>query len=335
MIGGEYEIDLSLQRDGFVPEVDTHYYASGRAALYQILLSLSPYHKRSVWMPDWLCYSMVEAAKKAEFDVRFYELDEEYKATTEALDHSGFRDGDVVLMVNYFGLQDLLPVAQKIKNAYPTAIVIEDDVQAYWCFSERENPFADYRFTSLRKSFAIPDGGIVKTKHPMRIAIEKNTFFSYKIEAGVMKSRRGCGGIKDEDYLRLFELGEEAINRNYNSVMSESATRLFAGTDSQEVKRRRIDNAKVVLDGLLEMGIRPMIEVSPGAVPLFIPVFLENRDEVRKNMFLHGVFCPVHWPSEGLPVKRGVEMAKNELSLIIDQRYGESEILSIIELMKF
>ena len=326
MIGGEYEVDLSLQRDGFVPEVDTYYYASGRAALYQILLSLSPHHKRRVWMPDWLCYSMVEATKKAEFDVRFYELDEEYKATTGALDHSGFRDGDIVLMVNYFGLQDLMPVTQKIKNAYPTAIVIEDDVQAFWSFTERENPFADYRFTSLRKSFAIPDGGLVKTKHPMPIATDKNTFATYKLDAGVMKSRRGCGGIKDEDYLRLFEQGEDAISNNFSSVMSESAMRLFAGIDFQQAKKRRIENTMIILDGLAAIGIKPLIEVSSGCVPLFVPVYLENRDVVRKSMFQHEVFCPVHWPLEGMPVKHGAEMAKHELSLIVYQRYSINDM---------
>lgn len=63
MIGGEFEIDLSIQRE-FVPQSDTYYYASGRTALYQILRSLGPQHTK-VWMPDWLCHTMVEAAERA------------------------------------------------------------------------------------------------------------------------------------------------------------------------------------------------------------------------------------------------------------------------------
>ena len=100
MLGGEFEIDLSIQRS-FVPQPDTYYYASGRTALYQILRSLAPLRKK-VWMPDWLCHTMVEAADKAGFEVVFYELNSDFKATPSALDRSGFRNGDAMLMVNFF-----------------------------------------------------------------------------------------------------------------------------------------------------------------------------------------------------------------------------------------
>lgn len=331
MIGGEYEIDLSIQRE-FVPQPDTHYYASGRTALYQILRSLGPRHTK-VWMPDWLCHTMVEAAERAKTEVVFYELNNDFKATLEALDKSGYRDGEAVLMVNYFGLQDLNPTSRAIKDQYPQSIVIEDDVQAYWCFTEQENPYADFRFTSMRKAFAIPDGGLVKTSRPMLDVTGPNTFSPLKIKAGAMKQHRGQDGIKDEDYLALFRQGDELISENYDSSMSDDSKRLFAGTDFGQAKRQRRANAKVILEGLKSLGIKTLIEVSADAVPLFIPIYLENRDEVRKRMFQHEVFCPVHWPLEGMDVKKGKEMAEHELSLICDQRYGVKEMNLILSLL--
>lgn len=332
MIGGEFEIDLSIQRE-FVPQPDTYYYASGRTALYQILRSLGPQHTK-VWMPNWLCHTMVEAAERAKSEVVFYELNSVSKATLEALDKSGFRDGEAVLMVNYFGLQDLTSIAKTIKEQYPKSIVIEDDVQAYWCFSEQENPYADYRFTSMRKAFAIPDGGLVKTSRPMPDVIGHNTFAPLKVKAGVMKQHRGQDGIKDEDYLALFRQGDGLISENYESSMSDDSKRLFAGTDFEQAKRQRQANTKVILEGLKSLGIKTLIEVSADAVPLFIPIYLENRDEVRRRMFQHEVFCPVHWPLEWMDVKRGKEMAEHELSLIVDQRYGKKEMNLILSLVR-
>ena len=43
-------------------------------------------------------------------------------------------------------------------------------------------------------------------------------------------------------------------------------------------------------------------------------------------MFQKEIFCPVHWPLEGLNLQRGKIMAEQELSLIIDQRYGQGDI---------
>ena len=331
MIGGEFEIDLSIKRD-FVPQPDTYYYASGRTALYQILRSLGPHHTK-VWMPDWLCHTMVEAAERAKTEVVFYELNNDFKATLEALDKSGYRDGEAVLMVNYFGLQDLNPTSRAIKDQYPQSIVIEDDVQAYWRFAEQENPYADYRFMSMRKAFAIPDGGLVKTSRPMPDVTGHNTFAPLKVKAGVMKQHRGQDGIKDEDYLALFRQGDDLISENYDSRMSDDSKRLFAGTDFEQAKRQRRANAKVILEGLKSLGINPLIEVPAGAVPLFIPIYLENRDEVRRRMFQRQVFCPVHWPLEGMDVKKGKEMAEHELSLIIDQRYAEKDMKLVLSLL--
>lgn len=332
MIGGEFEIDLSTQRDTFTPMPNTYYYASGRAALYQILKSLRTKCQK-VWFPDWLCHTMVEAAEKAGFECQYYELNQEYKVSVEALDAKGYRDGDVVLMINYFGLQDLVESTKMIKSTYPHVIVIEDDVQAFYCFIEDQNPYADYRFTSPRKAFGIPDGGLVSTQHEMPWVSEPNTFASLKIQAGVMKSNRSEGGIKDEDYLALFEKGSELIDVSYDSVMSEDGQKLFAGTDFLKVQQCRKENADYLLEGLKTLGIDPLIEVPVNKTPLFIPIFLENRSEVRKKMFSHQVFCPIHWPSEGLMLRNGMEMAEHELSLIIDQRYGIEDMNTILNLL--
>ena len=149
-----------------------------------------------------------------------------------------------------------------------------------------------------------------------------------------MKWHRGKDGIRDEDYLTLFKQGDLLIKENYESRMSDDSKRLYAGTDFDGAKRKRQVNAKTVLAGLASIGMKPMIEMAEDSVPLFIPIFLENRDEVRRRMFQHEVFCPVHWPLEGMNVKRGADMEAHELSLIVDQRYGEEDMKKIVDLLQ-
>ena len=83
-----------------------------------------------------------------------------------------------------------------------------------------------------------------------------------------------------------------------------------------------------------ELGIKPLISVPEDAVPFFVPIYLENRNEVRKRMFQQEVFCPVHWPLDGMKVKCGAKMAAHELSLIVDQRYGQKDMDEIINCLK-
>jgi len=334
MLGGEFEIDLSIQCETFVRTPDVYYYASGRSALYQILKSLKR-NINKIWFPDWLCHTLVDAAKQAGYEYFFYALDDTFQVGLSSLDASGFKDGDLVLLINYFGLQDLTETAKIIKYAYPNAIVIEDDVQAYYAFAETTNIYADYRFTSLRKSFAVPDGGLVYTKHPMPLATQPNTFAKYKIEGGKMKLHRGEPGIKDEDYLALFEKGSDLIDDNYESVMSHDSELLFAGTDLRWAKQKRQVNASYLIECLAALGIKPMIDfIHDESVPLFVPIWLKNRDVVRKRLFQCEVFCPVHWPLAEMPLKKGAEMAQHELSLIIDQRYGIEDVDLMINCIK-
>lgn len=326
MIGGEFEIDLARRSDCFLPASDTYYYASGRTALYQILKSITPNSKR-VWLPDYLCQTIVEAVDKAGYKYSFYELDACFMASPEILKSSGVNDGDIVLIINYFGLQDLTHVSKEIKEAFSELVIIEDDVQAFFLFTEEINPFADYRFTSLRKSLPVPDGGLVYTKRPMLLATQPNTFSEFKLRAGAMKARRGEPGVKDKEYLALFEKGEELIDDNYEAGMSSESKSLYCGIDFQNVKARRQENAQYLLNGLESLGIQPMISVPEDKVPLFVPILLPNRDAVRRKLFKAELFCPIHWPLfEGLSLKRGEEMARCELSLIVDQRYSITDM---------
>ena len=37
-------------------------------------------------------------------------------------------------------------------------------------------------------------------------------------------------------------------------------------------------------------------EIKPKDCPLFVPILVEHRDEIRRLLASEGIYCPVHWP---------------------------------------
>ena len=335
MIGGEFPITITdLLRAPSLPRVNdgTYHYASGRAALYQILKYLKEqYGITSVLLPDYLCDTILVPIRKLDVAYSFYPLNDKLELESETFMEVYKRDA-AILLINYFGLQDLSEQVAFIRSIDKDAIIIEDDVQAYYEF-KKELDGVDFKFTSLRKTFAVPDGGLVKTKHSLPKIDTPNTFGQYKAAAALLKSMRE-GNFIDQIYLELFEKGESLIDSEQECGMSRIAEKLYSFVDEESVRVRRLNNAQYLIDELEKIGIIPILPLTDNHVPLFIPIRLNNRDAVRKAMFMRDIFCPVHWPLDGLDIQRGKQMADTELSLIIDQRYGRKDMDAIIRIIK-
>lgn len=335
MIGGEFPISVTDILNSGVrhkDEPDVYKYASGRAALYQILKYLkSEKGVGRVLLPDYLCGSVLVPVKALELEYEFYPIDEALELEEEAFT-ALYHKGTAVLVINYFGMKDLTKQVSFIRSLDKDAIIIEDDVQAYYEFKKPLDD-VDFKFTSLRKTFAIPDGGLVKTNHQLPVIEPPNTFGQYKAAAALLKSMRD-GNFNDQIYLEMFEKGESIIDKELECAMSEIAEKLFGSMDEERVKVRRLNNARHLVEKLDKIGIEPLLPLKEDHVPLFIPIVLNNRNEVRKKMFKHEVFCPVHWPLEGMDLKRGKIMAETELSLIVDQRYGQNDMDKTVKLLQ-
>lgn len=335
MIGGEFPITITdlLRAPNLLKVNDgTYHYASGRAALYQILKYLKEEKGiTSILLPDYLCDTILVPIRKLEFEYTFFPLNDKLELEKDKF-REVYKKDAAVLLINYFGLQDLTCQIAIIRNIDADAIIIEDDVQAYYEFKKPLGE-VDFKYTSLRKTFAIPDGGLVKTDHPLPVIDKPNTFGQYKGAAALMKAMRD-GNFDDSVYLDISKIGGSKIDDELDCSMSLISERLYACLDEEDVKSRRQKNAKYLAEKLSEKGIPTLLPVNEDKVPLFVPIYLENRDEVRKLMFQHEIFCPVHWPLSGMNVQKGAEMAAHEFSLIVDQRYGCKDMDEILKYLK-
>lgn len=335
MIGGEFHIaatDILNAENRHFESPDVYAYSSGRAALYQILKYLKQEMGiSSVLLPDYLCSSILVPVQKLGLEYSFYPIDEQLELQKKSFAEL-YKNGSAVLLINYFGLQDLSALIKIIRGIDKNAIIVEDDVQAYYEFKKPLGD-VDFKFTSLRKTFAVPDGGLVKTKHNLPKVESPNMFGQYKAAAALLKSMRE-GNFNDNIYLEMFEKGEFLIDEELECGMSLIAEKLYSYVDEERVKVRRLNNATYLLEQLKELGIKPLLPLLDNHVPLFVPVVLKNRDNVRKAMFKQDIFCPIHWPLDGMTIKRGELMSQIELSLIIDQRYGRNDMGNIVAVLK-
>lgn len=335
VIGGEFGIDIqnlgcSESTNGFLNGV--YKYASGRSALYYILCDIQKrYGITTIYLPDYLCSSIVIAAQKIRMNIIFYNLNSELEIDAEKFPMQTHEKA-AILLINYFGLKNLKSQIEFVRRINENVILIEDDVQAFYEFQEKDLN-THYKFTSLRKTFACPDGGLVKTENELEIISDANKFHQYKLAGSVLKELQRLK-FSDDVYLQLFEKGESCIDDEMASGMSLISQELFKNIDLERIAYIRQCNAQQILNGLKNLGIQTILPVRSDKIPLFIPVWLEDRNKVRKQMFEHRIFCPVHWPLEGVNVQKGAEMAEHEMSIIIDQRYTQEDMDIILDILE-
>ena len=337
VIGGEFAI--SIDRINNVQKsrerTNKYYcYSSGRSALYHILLYLKEHKKITrILLPDYLCSSIVDTVIQIGLSFKFIPLTKELVFDINDL-KKNISSNDTILIINYFGLQNINSQIEAIRTISKECPIIEDDVQAFYCFWEdTDNSKANYRFTSLRKTFAVPDGGLVQSKDFLHIALEENTFSSYKIAGGILKTLSPLTVDIENASLELLSKGESLIQENIKNAMSLNSKNLFETENISFSKIRRKENADVIQKGIKELGLRTILPIKEKHVPLFVPIYVNNRNHIRKTLAQNKIFCPVHWPLDNLPLQMGKEMEEHELSIVIDQRYGTNEMKKILNII--
>lgn len=336
IIGGEMEFDLCVETLPKIHRLSKYgsYHASGRAALYSILQSLKNREIKRILLPDYLCSTIVTTVASARLKYGFYRLKDSLLPDIKDI---GLKtdESTAVLVINYFGMQDLSTSLSSLKELSYTVPIIVDDVQALFSFFTPDSKNFDYSFTSLRKWLPAPDGGLARSKYnDITTSDSVNGFWIKKLNGLALKSLRDNLKGMDALYLQLLEEGESMIDQSLSARGSEVTSMVFERTDFEAVALKRRQNASFIISGLKELGIEPLIAPQQDSVPFFVPVVLENRDAIRKKLFSQNIFCPVHWPLDGLNLERGAYMAVHELSVIIDQRYGIDDmrrILSVLE----
>ena len=289
--------DLPEEDNGLERRFDgeVRHMMSGQCALSYVLddiVAQSRAH-RTAYLPAYTCGSTIEPFLEKGYRLRFYDVDDGFRPVT---DDAALQDADVLYIVGYFGFLNHSGVDVSAFRAGGGTVV--HDV-THTVFSKggalRE---ADYLVASLRKWFGIPAGGLAISQcgafsqAPMP---PDDTYIGMRKEALTAKRayiETGDAAMK-QGVLARFSDAEARLEEICGAQASDGESAMIARRFpvGAMVKARR-ENYAALLEALGDAkGVSPAFPVlSDGVCPLFLPVFSEGRDTLKKRLIENGVY---------------------------------------------
>ena len=312
------------------------YYRSGRDALKAIAISLRDRYD-TILMPALCCESMVSPFLANGYRAEFYKLDTDY--TPEEQDVAKkLNDRTILCVMSYFGA-DLYANGklERLKRCFPKSFFVEDRTQDFLLEKETASCI-DATVVSVRKWFALPDGGMLIGKKFTQMGQIDSTF---------CKLREDALKRKDE-YL---ESGQETSKVQYRKELAEATERLdkeavpaaMSEKSRQILYRMRLDSMfedrkknlfalQQALQPLEQDGKIEFLPFDTSRSTLYFPILCERRDFIQAELAKRNIYCPVIWP---LPngakdvCTRSERTAKRILCLPCDHRYLPEEMEQI------
>jgi len=332
VIGGEMAIDggaISVNGSGAWPTFGKAHALrcdTGRSALK---LALADWRGRGgaaarVWLPSYVCPSVNEAVSQLGLRVEVYG-DRPGSASWSRAPQP--EDGDLVLLVHYFGVLNRPALAWLAGFPARHWSVLEDCVQAP--YTEGAGLSGDYAITSLRKWWPAPDGALVCANHALIDAAllpPNEAFVSQRCAAKLLRGQGGDEATQLAWVAGSEHLLEQAVPRETSWL----SLLLLAGVDTATAIARRRANWRALAAGLASSGaVVPLFAgLADGETPLVFPVLLadETRDPLRRFLIGRRIYCPIHWQLSQNEASEDHALARRILSLPIDQRYDARDM---------
>lgn len=342
-IGSEYNIDfndINQSANSFFDYIgDKNYclFDSGRSALRAVVDKLSDSY---ILIPEYICESVIKCFPKDK--IVFYKLRDNLQIDEEDLIDKINSNVSAVYINHYFGTVqnfDTLNAILKQKEKHGFKI-IEDTTHSI--FSNKQT-IGDFCFASLRKWFAIPNGGVLYSNSDLinRFCFDKicRSKDNKKMYAMMLKTLYLNGQLYcNLKYREIFKECEKNLDEQKDiKRISDVAEFLLGCFDVGEMIEKRKQNYKYIKSELDCIGVKQVCEFSKEDCPYTIPILVPNRDDFRKYLSANNIYCAVHWPFDGFKSDERPltsKLSDNIISLPIDQRYGEEEIEYLLKVIK-
>lgn len=327
-IGSEFHKEVAQKGNGLVFPLQGVFTFSGRTAL-EIVLKKIPEAKKAL-LPSYCCDSMIEPFIKTGIELDYYPV---YYENGLKVDLKIPEDIDVLVWCNYFGFRLTMPdISEFVKKG---GIIIEDITHSFFS----PHPYhqqSHYYVASLRKWEPIVCGGFCASVNgdllDTQLKPPPKEFVDLKITAMKMKADYLLkpDAAKKAQFLSMFDKSNRWIRNNYSGLSIDSGSMKYLDcVDMIKQKKTRVRNARILYKGLKKVQF--LFPEKDMVCPLFVPIVLPNRDEVRSVLINNNIYCPIHWPK---PKNCESNLYDHELSIICDQRYNEDDMERIISVLQ-
>ena len=333
------------------------YTASGREAIELALISLErerPDIRKRCLLPAYMCDCVFLPFLHRGWELVFYSVDRELEAAGEeifrlALEH----DPGLIFIHPYYGADTCAGLRRQLVGLRRSGVLVMEDVtQSYYL--EEAGKDADFVVGSLRKWYAVPDGGFVASDIPLaedvletgeEYARERLVPLVQKWEYLKEKERRTGGALtagwlpRKAEYLKRNRNLENALDC-YQGVrrISRISAEILSRVDEEGARRRREENYHALYQHIC--GMKRLWAILPEKethAPLYLPVYVKERDSLQRFLAGYGIYAPVLWPvgeeNKDFLQGDGTYIFEHMLALPIDQRYDAGDMEQLAEVL--
>lgn len=315
-IGGYFSLELPVGGNDRFPTALK--FQSARSALLALLRAGRP---ERIWMPWFICDSMLEPALMANIPVARYGLDTNFRI----LSNVEIGPKDWLLHVNYFGLSS--QAIEDTLHRFPADRVIIDCAQAFFA------PPADCLATiySPRKFVGVPDGGYLVTARDVDLPAEQDNDSVNRSQHLLLRADQGA-----EVGYANFSAAEASLTRQEPKRMSLLTEKMLNSINYNHVRERRRENYALLHSHLQSSNLlRP--ELEDDAVPLCYPYMCDDP-ALRSHLIQARIFVATYWPdviveNSQAPVHEQT-LSRRILPLPCDQRYKRDDMQRILDIIQ-
>lgn len=282
-----------------------HFCRDGKTALLNGLRSGHINTGDVILLPAYICESVVIFFEDAGFVVRFFDITLDMQPNFEDLEIKS-NNAKALIIVHYYGFPQVIEKVVDFCRSR-NLFLIEDCSHALYSRYNGKllGTFGDVGIYSLKKTLAVPNGGILISKKlfsnfsetdksfpliSFLILIEKWLEFKFSWSPRIPL-------LQNEKIRRKIINKNNQVKMPGNILISEYSLNIFSNTDSNDIINKRRENYMHYLRKIKENKnikiIFPYLE--DGVCPLGFPILISNRDQIRKSLLKKKINLRTLW----------------------------------------